>query len=236
MAEVKYVHQNIGFEATDPASGKFKITNRFYFTNLTKYQINYNIVANGKIIRRGKVSLDIAPQASKELTVPVKGLKAQPGTEYFVNFSVTTTEPEPLIPAGYEIAYDQFRLPINARKVTYKGNGPALSTSTQGDELTVYSSKVNFVFNKKSGLVTSYKVDGTEYFNDGFGIQPNFWRAPTDNDYGNGAPKRLQVWKQSSRNFHVTDAVITSDNNVVSLKVNYLLAAGNLYEIGRAHV
>ncbi len=231
MAEVKYVHQNIGFEATNPASGKFKITNRFYFTNLTKYQINYNIVANGKIIRRGKVSMDIAPQASKELTVPVKGLKAQPGTEYFVNFSVTTTEPEPLIPAGYEIAYDQFRLPINARKVTYKGNGPALSTSTQGDELTVYSSKVNFVFNKKSGLVTSYKVDGTEYFNDGFGIQPNFWRAPTDNDYGNGAPKRLQVWKQSSRNFHVTDAVITSDNNVVSLKVNYLLAAGNLYVV-----
>ena len=231
MAEVKYVHQNVGFEATDAASGKFKITNRFYFTNLKKYQIHYNVVANGKNIRGGKVSLDIAPQASKEFTVPVNGLKAQPGTEYFVNFSVTTTEPEPLIPVGYEIAYDQFQLPIQAEKGTYKVSGPALSTSTQGDELIVSSSKVNFVFNKKSGLVTSYKVDGTEYFKDGFGIQPNFWRAPNDNDYGNGAPKRLQVWKQSSKNFHVTDAGMTTDNKVVSLKVTYLLAAGNLYVV-----
>ena len=120
-------------------------------------------------------------------------------------------EPEPLIPAGYEIAYDQFRLPVEAERNTYKANGPALQTQTQGDELTVSSSKVNFVFNKKSGLVTSYKVDGTEYFKDGFGIQPNFWRAPNDNDYGNGAPKRLHVWKQSSKDFHVTCLLYTSD-------------------------
>ena len=186
MAEVKYVHQNVGFEAIDAASGKFRITNRFYFTNLKKYQIHYSVLSNNKTIKSGKVSLDIAPQASKEFTVPVNGLKSQPGTEYFVNFSVTTVEPEPLIPAGYEIAYDQFQLPIQAEKRIYKANGPALTTATSGDELTVSSSKVNFVFNKKSGLVTSYKVDGTEYFKDGFGIQPNFWRAPNDNDYGNG--------------------------------------------------
>ena len=231
MAEVKYVHQNVGFEAIDAASGKFRITNRFYFTNLKKYQIHYSVLSNNKTIKSGKVSLDIAPQASKEFTVPVNGLKSQPGTEYFVNFSVTTVEPEPLIPAGYEIAYDQFQLPIQAEKRIYKANGPTLTTATSGDELTVSSSKVNFVFNKKSGLVTSYKVDGTEYFKDGFGIQPNFWRAPNDNDYGNGAPKRLQVWKQSSKNFHVTDVKMTTENKVVSLKATYLLAAGNLYVV-----
>ena len=229
MAEVKYVHQNVGFEAIDAASGKFRITNRFYFTNLKKYQVHYSVVANNKTIKSGKVSLDIAPQASKEFTVPVSGLKAQAGTEYFVNFHVTTVEPEPLIPAGHEIAYDQFQLPVQAKKNIYKANGPALKTAAQGDELIASSSKVNFVFNKKSGLVTSYKVDGTEYFKDGFGIQPNFWRAPTDNDYGNGAPKRLQVWKQSSKNFKVTDAAISMENKVASLKVTYLLAAGNLY-------
>ena len=61
MAEVKYVHQNVGFEAVDAAAGIFKITNRFYFTNLKKYQIHYNVLANGKTIKGGKVSLDIAP-------------------------------------------------------------------------------------------------------------------------------------------------------------------------------
>ena len=91
------------------------------------------------------------------------------------------------------------------------------------------SSKINFVFNKTTGLITSYKVNGTEYFKDGFGIQPNFWRAPNDNDYGNGAPKRLQVWKQSSNNFNVADAYIVMEGKTAVLTVNYLLAAGNLY-------
>ena len=66
-------------------------------------------------------------------------------------------------------------------------------------------------------------------FSDGFGLQPNFWRAPNDNDYGNGNPKRLQVWKQSSKNFNVVDANIVMDGKDAVLTANYLLAAGNLY-------
>ena len=78
-------------------------------------------------------------------------------------------------------------------------------------------------------MVSSYKVGGTEYYKDGFGLQPNFWRAPNDNDYGNGNPKRLQVWKQSSKNFNVVDASIVMDGKDAVLTANYLLAAGNLY-------
>lgn len=229
MAEVKYAHQNIGFEAIDLANGLFRITNRFHFTNLKKYMIHYSVTANNKVVRSGKVSLDIEPQASKEFTVPVGNLKPQAGTEYFVNFNVTTVEKEPLIPIGHEIAYDQFRLSIEGPKKALKTSGPELTVSTNGDNLSASSSKVNFVFNKKTGIVTSYKVDGTEYFSEGFGIQPNFWRAPTDNDYGNGMPKRLQIWKESSKNFNVTDATVTMDGNNAVVNVNYLLPAGNLY-------
>ena len=229
MAEVKYAHQNIGFEAIDLANGLFRVTNRFYFTNLKKYMVHYSVTANNKVVRSGKVSLDIEPQASKEFTVPVGNLKPQAGTEYFVNFNVTTVEKEPLIPIGHEIACDQFRLPIENPKKAFKTSGPKLTVSTNGDNLSASSSKVNFVFNRKTGIVTSYKVDGTEYFSEGFGIQPNFWRAPTDNDYGNGMPKRLQVWKESSKNFNVTDATVTMDGNNAVVNVNYLLPAGNLY-------
>ncbi|MGL5272697.1 MAG: beta-galactosidase small subunit, partial [Phocaeicola sp.] len=64
---------------------------------------------------------------------------------------------------------------------------------------------------------------------DGFGIQPNFWRAPTDNDYGNGAPKRLQVWKESSKDFNVTRAQAEMDGKNAVVSVDYLLVAGNKY-------
>ena len=229
MAEVKYAHQNVGFEAVDLAAGKFLVKNRFYFTGLKKYQINYAVKANGKVERKGKTFLDIEPQGTQELSINVAGLKPKAGTEYFVNFWVTTTEPEILIPVGHEIASEQFRLPIEPLAVAeHKASGKT-NVTTEGDEVKVSSAKMQFVFNKKSGLVTSYKVNGTEYFSEGFGIQPNFWRAPNDNDYGNGQPKREQIWKQSSKNFQVADVITEADDNKTILTANYLLAAGNLY-------
>ena len=231
MEEVKFSHQNIGFEAVDAANGVFKITNRFYFTNLKDYMITYTVKANNKVISSNKLSLDMAPQASQEITVPVAGLKPQAGVDYLVNFVVSSTRPNGVVPAGFEVAKDQFLLPITADKVAYKAGGPKLTVSEEGDNVKVTSSKVNFVFDKKSGVVSSYKVGGTEYFNEGFGIQPNFWRAPNDNDYGSGNPKRLEIWELSSRNFNVTkaSAEIVEGNAIVN--VEYKLPAGNEFLI-----
>ena len=231
MAEVKFTHQNVGFEAVDAANGVFKITNRFYFTNLKDYMFTYTIKENNKIIKSNKMSLDLAPQASQEITVPVAGLKPQAGVDYLVDFVVTTVKAEGLVPAGHDIALGQFRLPVEADKTAYKAGGPKLTVSEEGDNVKVTSSKVNFVFDKKAGVVTSYKVGNTEYFNEGFGIQPNFWRAPNDNDYGSGDPQRLEIWEISSRNFNVTStsAEIVDGNAIV--KADYKLPAGNQFII-----
>jgi len=230
MVEVKYNMQNVGFEAVNLNNGQIKITNRFYFTDLSKYQVKYRILKNGLVVKESVLSLNIAPQQSQTVTIPVSGLRAEPGVEYFVNFEVTTKQAEPLVPAGHVIAYDQFELPIKVDRNAYKASSaPKLDIKDSGSQIIISSSKVNFVFDKKTGLVTSYKVDGTEFFNEGFGIQPNFWRAPNDNDYGNGAPKRLQVWKESSKNFNVIDCKAQTDGNNIILTANYSLPAGNNY-------
>jgi beta-galactosidase len=162
----------------------------------------------------------------------VSALKPQAGVEYFVDFNVTTKKTEGCVPAGFEVAKEQFKLPIAyADKKAYKTSGPKLAVSEEGNNIKVSSSKVSFVFDKKNGIVTSYKVDGTEYFANGFGVQPNFWRGPSDNDYGNGEPKREQVWKQSSKNFNVTDATAQIVDGNAVVKVTYLLPAGNLYVV-----
>ncbi|MDR1502962.1 MAG: DUF4981 domain-containing protein [Prevotella sp.] len=230
MAEVKYTHQNVGFEAQDLNKGQIKVKNRFYFSNLNRYTIKYRILENGVSIKEATLPLNITPQDSTIVTIPVSQLKAKPGVAYFVNFEVTTKEPEPLIPTGHLIAYDQFELPIKAEKQIYKNtNGPKLAVSDSGNNITVSSSKLNFIFDKQKGTVTSYKVDGTEYFAEGFGIQPNFWRGPTDNDYGNGAPKRLQVWKQSGKNFNVSKANVEISGDIALMSIVYELPAGNDY-------
>ena len=240
MAEVKYVHQNIGFAGVKDFSEDnnrtakidgfpVNITNRFYFTNLSKYLIKYSILANGKTVKEGNLPLSLNPQETKSITVPFT-LTPKKGIEYFIRFRVYTKEAEPGIPAGHLIAHDQFRLPSNLSKQAYTAQGgKPLNVSTQGELLIASSPRVKFVFDKKSGIVTSYQVDGTEYFHDGFGIQPNFWRGPTDNDYGNGTPLRLHVWKESSKNFNIVDSRITREGHTAVITADYLLAAGNLY-------
>jgi Beta-galactosidase/beta-glucuronidase len=53
-------------------------------------------------------------------------------------------------------------------------------------------------FDKKSGMLVSYIYKGTEYILNGEGLHPNFWRAPTDNDYGADLPRKLKAWKDAS--------------------------------------
>ena len=231
MAEVKYAYQNVRVEPVDLAAGRFLVKNGFYFTNLKRYMMIYDVKANGKVVRSGKESLDIAPQAAKEFSVPVGNLKPKAGTEYFVDFYFLSVEKELGVPLGHEIAHEQFRLPIEPLPVEVKTGGKKLAIDSVGGKLVASSGKVTFEFDKNSGMVTSYKVNGTEYFKDGFGLQPNFWRAPNDNDYGNGAPKRLQVWKQSSRDFNVVEASVAMDGDDAVIKADYLLPAGNLYRM-----
>lgn len=230
LLEVKYAHQNVGFEVLDASKGTVKVINRFYFNTLSNYKIIAKLVKDGKVIRQKTFTLNTNPQESTEITTfGIKDAKSNTTSEYFVNFTVQTKTAEPLIPANFEVASDQFQIPVKTIAQKFNTNGPKLSIKENKSTLEAKSSKVQFVFNKESGLVTSYKVNGTEYFNEGFGIQPNFWRAPTDNDYGNGAPARLQIWKESSKDFNVVDATILEEDKNVVITANYLLPAGNLY-------
>lgn len=231
MAEVKYVHQNVAFEAINLEQGKFLVKNRFYFTNLADYQVLYVVKANDKVLRSGKLSLNIAPQQTQEIQVPVDGLKAKAATEYFVNFRVVTAQAAPLLPQGYEIAKEQFRLPVEFVKPVYPTNGPTLKVYETKKEIQVKSARVEFIVDKENGIATSYKVNGTEYIKDKSGIRPNFWRAPNDNDYGNGAPKRLHVWKEASLMPKVGNMTWVERSGVIALNVIYNLPTGNTYSI-----
>ncbi len=194
MSEVKYTHQNVNFEAVDLAAGEFRITNRFYFTNLGDYKIRYEVRANEKPIRSEELTLRLEPQTSTVITIPYPAITAEPGVEYFVNFAAVTTKATELVPAGHVAAYEQFQLPVEAApKATFASdkNAPKLKVTElkvakEPTQVTISSPQVFFAFDIAKGVATSYKVNGVEYFDQQFGIRPNFWRGPTDNDYGKG--------------------------------------------------
>jgi beta-galactosidase len=226
-AEVKYVHQEFAFEAI--ADNRYKVTNRLFFTRSEQYEIRYNVTANGKKIKEQTLDITLNPRESREFTIEAP--EGDDGAERFLNFEVALKTAAPLLPAGHVVAIEQFALPRQGAKKRYQTQGEAPVITDDNDTVALVAPGVRFVFDKKSGLATSYSVHGNEYFHDGFGIRPNFWRAPTDNDYGNGMPYRLQVWKQSSRDFRVTEVTTRKENGQAVVKASYLLAAGNPFTI-----
>lgn len=233
LTEVKYVHQNFAFEAVDLATGIFRVMNRQYFSNTDNYIFRYSITENGQKITEKEIPISLLAQQSTEVKVDLSQLSPKPGTEYFINFEVAQKEAGQLIPAGHIVAIEQFKLDLYAPKEPYNEtlSYPTLQVKESENGIHVTSSHVKFHFDKSKGMVTSYYVNGTEYFDKGFGIQPNFWRAPNDNDYGSGNPYRLQIWKQSSKEFNVTEVKSYPEGKNIIVETTYLLVAGNLYHV-----
>lgn len=229
LAEVKYVQQEFAIERAAADCNRVRIANRFYFTSVgDQYRVVCRLMRDGVQVREKELDVRLTPRRSAEYETFSAAEMTAPG-EYFVDVSVTARRPIGCIPAGYEVASGQFRAGGQPAERAFRHKGPALEISNDAARIAVRSPRVEFVFDRTQGAVVSYRVDGTEYFADGFGLQPNFWRAPTDNDYGCNLPRRLQVWKESSRNFRVVEAEAIREGDAVVLRAVYLLAAGNLY-------
>lgn len=208
LLEVKKVYQYIKFKPVDLKGGKVEIVNKYDFKDLSDVDIHWEIWADGKSIDRGLLSKPrIPPKESRIITVDLSKIKPEPGVEYFLNFSARTTEPQPLIPAGYQIAYEQFQLSIDTKAAPIDiASLPKLTISQSDLLITVNGKDFKLQFDKRKGTISSYKFQGIELIVSG--LEPNFWRAPTDNDFGNGMQKRCAVWRHAGRDRVVEDVQV----------------------------
>lgn len=220
--EVKKAYQYVKIKPVTLSSNKFEIFNKYDFTNLMKFNINWEIVADGKQIANGEISRpDIESHTSKifELKFPV--IKPNPGVEYFINFTTTTNENTPLIPKGHIVATDQYKLPIKVEVVPTKLSSVPNLNIKEDDKIAEVSGK-DFVisFDRISGLVSSFVFQGKKLIENG--PEPNFWRPPTDNDFGNDMPKISAVWRKAGGNRVLTNFTVKKLNDrAVEISVEY---------------
>lgn len=194
--EMGKVYQNIKFIRFNKEAATIDLRNDFSFTNLDKYDYRYVIRNHGKEIYADHFRASAAP--GETVTVKLKGIpqeQTQTG-DVRIEFYATVRTPEPFLPTGTVIAREQTYIhTFHKDKAPLQEAASLKETETQA----IYSAK-NFkaVFDKKSGMLVSYRYNGTEYILNGQGMHPNFWRAPIDNDYGAGLPRKLKVWKDAS--------------------------------------
>ncbi|WP_069760315.1 glycoside hydrolase family 2 TIM barrel-domain containing protein [Streptomyces sp. LUP47B] len=222
-AEVKQIYQAVN--ASWAANGSVTLTNEYLFTNLLEFDGSWTLLADGRVVQRGKLTrdqLNLAPLSSKNVTVPYKlPSTPAPGTEYFLQLSFTTKESTPWARAGYEVAKQQLTVDVDSPAVTPVplAKIPALQYEEASAQVTVRGKDFSVTVDKGSGTITSYKAHGTRLITSG--PVPNFWRAPTDNDHGNGQHTRNQTWRDAGTNRKVTDVSVRAlRDRAVEIKVS----------------
>ena len=177
-AEVKKVYQPIKFTAKDLTWGRFEVKNWLSFTNASAFDCDYTIFSAEKTLAKGKINLDIEPFGTQEINIERLRIYGNPGEEFFIRFSVKTKEDQPLMIAGTEIAYDEFKLewPSAPLEPLVKEKQVQFN-STIG---SVYNEDFSVTFDKATSAIDSYVVKGQELLKGE--LKDNFWRAPTLND------------------------------------------------------
>jgi len=205
--EVKHVYQDIAITGTAPEEGRFSIQNRFYFKDLKDYIVHWRIERDGKPVKKGKLSFSTPAQSSEEFSVKLPKWKMRKDGEYRIFFETATAQALPLLPAGTVIAADEVLLKDTGAKKDFKSSRRDIDVVEGDAEIRLSTGRSELVFDKTQGIVKRYTYKGADVFDPDFGLRPNFWRGPTDNDYGNGLPARLHAWKKASRTFHATTTV-----------------------------
>ncbi|MFF6636638.1 glycoside hydrolase family 2 TIM barrel-domain containing protein [Streptomyces althioticus] len=212
-AEIKRVHQAVGATRTPGGGpGAVTLTNEYLFTNLRSFDGRWELVADGEVIGGGRltrVQLDVAPLSGKRVELPVRLPRSPaPGTEFFLQLSFTTRERTPWADAGFEVARHQLPLDADTPAVVpvSLSRVPALRHETRDQDVRITGEGFSVTVDRRTGLLADYEADGTRLLTSG--PAPNFWRAPTDNDRGNGQHLRNQTWRDAGALRTVTDVTV----------------------------
>jgi beta-galactosidase len=137
--------------------------------------------------------MDIGPHESEEVKIPIPRIQPMPGVEYFLNLKWATTHKTALIPNGHEVAWEQFKIPAYGEPESIDiGKLAPVEFDQTENQVVVKGKDFTLKFDKVKGTISSFRYDGKELIEQG--PLPNFWRAPNDNDFGNGMPERCKIW------------------------------------------
>jgi hypothetical protein len=198
MWEVKKVYQPVRIDAVDVLAGKFSVTNKYFFSDLSGLDLGWKLVSGESILQSGTLPRLRTPAGGSEaVTVPFQKPELEPGAEYWLTVSFTLAETTPWAEKGHEIAWEQFQVPwqVPAAPVAPEDGLPALALEEAGEQVTVTGPDFRLVFDKKAGTIASWRYQETELIQRGPKI--NFWHAPTENDLNTWGNERAAIhWRE----------------------------------------
>lgn len=224
LLEVKKVYQYVKVEPVDLTRGEIKITNNYDFIPLDRFVVEWEIREDGRSIREGSLANPaVPPGESRIFRCDGDGIMPRSGSEYLLDVHIRTDHAWGMLPEGHEVAKEQFVLPLHEKSaVTELPAGKALELTDEEESVRVEGKDFAIRFDKSTGLIHTFLYRGTDLIVEG--PAPDFWRAPTDNDFGNGMPERCRIWREASRNRQlVRFEIVSQEEKKVQIEAKYIL-------------
>ena len=236
--EVQYYYQDIW--ATVPEGktlldGEVELYNEYFF----RYTDDVEVVATMKTYdgtnfketpSPAAFPLQLAPQQRERFQLPepmLETLKTIAANNKWAALDIQfrLTRDRGLLKKGEVIAKAQFELKPyafpTAAEITSAQEG---TESVQKDEakawLTLSANGTSVTWNKWTGNIDYFDVNGKPVLEDRKSVEPSFWRAPTDNDFGAGMQNSFAAWRNPRWDKTVMDCT-QLDNKSQQVVVKY---------------
>ena len=220
LEEVKHVYQDVKFSLNQKGD-KIKIDNRYFFKNIENHLILFELVADGIVVDRTSTKINLHPQETKLVDNPFLSNSFSNYLEYFINIYLYSENDSPLLGSNHVLSRDQIFIKSPILATNSSKDPKKLRMKDSELELRVFNKDLELIFDKSSGDLKKYQVNGLDLIKSSPHL--NFWRAPIDNDYGNGLPERSAAWKIASNKRSFVDLKIEKLDKTITVKTNYKL-------------
>ena len=224
--EIQYVLQNVWIKDFDAENGSFNVYNENFFKNIDDLSLTATLFANGVKLTTVAIpdTKGIAPQATKlvkseALKSAIEKAEAEHATEEItINFAFASDGSQPLVDKGQVMARQQIVLNgYEFDKVDATANtGSKIEVEETNSYVKVSAERMSVTIGKKTGMIDYLDVDGEPMLKFRESMTPEFWRAPTDNDYGASLQKKMRVWKNPQMNLKSFDKSESKDSVVLT--------------------
>ena len=187
LKEIHKIYQYVGIEPVDPGNGRIRIINRYNFTNLSYFNVEWEIISEGGQVQQGDLKgLDVFPKDTTVITVPFNKAHFDPGREYFMNIEFKLPENRSWADEDHIVAWEQIKLSGTPEVMPGKDlqTLPGIKFRETSGAYTFYGKNYALSIDKTSGLITSWQYDDVELIRSGPRL--NFFRPPTENDLADG--------------------------------------------------
>jgi beta-galactosidase len=210
LFEVKRIYQSIWFEAVDLSNGRFTAKNEYNFTALDEFVYKATLSKNGVVVKTYDFALTAGANGAQPFTLPFMNDVANTNEEYTLELYAYTKQAGNSLPANHEVATAQFIIKPYSFVAKATASTEGLTITKNGNNIKFSKGSIEGSFNINNGNFNYYSIDKQWVFQSL--PQPYFWRAFTDNDYGNNMPRRLGVWRTAHENIKQGKATLLHES------------------------